>query len=148
MRASGRLLGLKRADRSSWGAGPWDDEEDLYVWEHAGLLCVVWRQPTMGSLNGYVGVKSGELLHGKGYSEMESEIEVHGGLTFAGDLSGGFEQWFFGFDCNHYQDFAPGMGSIISAGPRIPKGVYRDLAYVRSEVNRLAEQVTKLMEAK
>lgn len=45
----------KRYDRSKWGEGPWEGEDDRVEFEHAGLKCLVLRGP-MGSWCGYVAV--------------------------------------------------------------------------------------------
>jgi hypothetical protein len=119
---------------------------------------MVLRHPATGSLNGYVGVPPESRLYAVAYDDplhpavegahpdgasLELFIGVHGGLTFSGWRrdEGGADYWFFGFDCNHGGDFAPhpSMERISMRG-----GTYRDIRYVRGEVNRLAEQLVKL----
>lgn len=48
-------------------------------------------------------------------------------------------QWWFGFDCNHCDDFAPHnyYDSI---------GTYRDIGYVMGNIERLAEQIAGVTE--
>jgi hypothetical protein len=56
--------------------------------------------------------------------------------------------WWFGFDCNHSFDDAPGLHRSIAR--LFVEGVddhraYRDVAYVRAEINKLAEQLREVM---
>lgn len=58
--------------------------------------------------NGYVSVPPGHLLFGMTYNDAHeaAEIEVHGGLTYAGAAS--FDEggdWWFGFDTAHAMDY-------------------------------------------
>lgn len=85
-------------------------------------------------------------------------VEVHGGLTFADacadtkDESRGIchvaaegrpaHVWWFGFDCAHCDDDGPRTQRDERYGYG-RNGVYRDLAYVKSEVDRLAAQIAK-----
>lgn len=53
--------------------------------------------------------------------------------------------WWFGFDCNHAGDLAPGMQHFLSSGYRsLHRGdVYRDIAYVEAECASLAKQLAE-----
>ena len=96
----------------------------------------------------------------------EAIIEVHGGLTYSGSGLGPHpvspqkeDLFWFGFDCAHYMDFAPGMDAI-SRSLNLPsreegpydeeRGIlmeygqpstYRDITYVKAEVESLAHQL-------
>lgn len=142
--------------RVKWGSGPWQSEPDKAQWIHAGLDCLIVRND-MGALCGYVGVPNGHPLHGKDYDQAHdlAEIDVHGGLTYARDCAGKIchvpEQgrpdhvWWLGFDCAHLGDFVPSSNSLRSFGlSRRRDEVYRDLAYVKAEVERLADQFAGL----
>jgi hypothetical protein len=65
--------------------------------------------------NGYVVIPPGHPLHGKGYTEINEHIIIHGGLTHSGYVFNGFwwqnlpynahpEGWVVGFDTAHYGD--------------------------------------------
>lgn len=92
----------------------------------------------------------------------ESRIEVHGGLTYSALCDGDDQDvsrhichvplpgrphdvWWFGFDCSHSGDFVPSYGRAL--GMPMPFDLYsrpaeyRDVAYVRGEVERLAAQL-------
>lgn len=91
----------------------------------------------------------------------EGQVSVHGGLTYsAGCQENGpichtpapgepDNVWWFGFDCAHYMDLAPGLRAQLRTLPGLghdpdevhKEDVYRDLAYVEAEVERLAEQL-------
>ncbi|MBX2798425.1 MAG: hypothetical protein KTR31_12165 [Myxococcales bacterium] len=59
-----------------------------------------------------------------GLERADVEADVHGGLSYHGLVaapgSAADGGWWFGFDCNHEGDYAP--GSSIEPGPL---GVYR-----------------------
>lgn len=86
----------------------------------------------------------------------ESLFTVHGGLTFSDfcqpgeerrgichvpDVSAGEPErvWWFGFDCAHCGDVTPKHDFNFDVF-----AVYRDLAYVRREVESLAAQLAKV----
>lgn len=62
---------------------------------------------------------------------IELAIDVHGGLTWAQQDRMG---WTFGFDCAHSCD-------VLTPYEETAYSVYRDLAYVTKEVERLACQL-------
>lgn len=87
----------------------------------------------------------------------EAKVSVHGGLTYSDfcneskdgeghgichvPLSGRPGRvWWFGFDCNHAGDLAPGM--LASGIPAFEHETYRDVAYVQAECADLARQLT------
>ena len=77
---------MKKVDRSGWPNGQWDGEPDRIEWRVGDFYCLVNRT-SIGHLCGYVGVPEGHRWYGLGYDDIhriEPELEVHGGLTFAG----------------------------------------------------------------
>ena len=145
---------MDSGDRSGWRPGPWDNEPDRAEFECFGLPCVAIRNP-YGGWCGYVGVSPGHPWHGVGYGDVRAD--VHGGLTWADarmpDKLDDGEVWQLGFDCLHAGDFAPGLAALV-ANPQAallaaatgddPRGdVYRTLAWVRAEVERLAAQAVE-----
>lgn len=131
----------EQATREGCGPGPWDDEPDRIEFRVEGLPCLMVRNP-MGAWCGYVAVPPGHPEHGVHYDDSRFEGLVHGGLTFSGFSTdyitftpehGEYtEVWWFGFDCSHYTDLSPTMGFIL------PGVIYRDVAYVQGEIQRLA----------
>jgi hypothetical protein len=90
---------------------PWENEPDHAEWiqEPSGYRCRIKRNEITGSLCGYVGIPKGHVFWGIGHDYDNDEVyaiqdDVHGGLTYSA-LDGGW--WYFGFDTNHYNDFAP-----------------------------------------
>lgn len=146
----------RKVDRTGWGEGPWDGEPDKLVWKtKAGLPGMIVRNE-FGALCGYAAVAKGHPLYGQSYDG--TDLSAHGGLTYADKCAGNIchvpepgepdDVWWFGFDCNHAFDLAPGMrahmrkiGAPRSLDPEYD--VYRDLAYVKEEVESLAEQLAK-----
>ena len=139
-----------RIDKSAWGAGPWQDEPDRAEWRHDGLPCLALRNERSGNWCGYVGVPPEHPLHGKSYSELN--VDVHGGLTYANACSGHIchvpepgepdHVWWFGFDCHHARDLAPGVPLKFRFD--FGDSVYRTLEYVTNETNCLASQLKDL----
>lgn len=98
-----------------------------------------------------------------------TEIDVHGGLTYAGACSGNIchvpgdgepdNVWWFGFDCAHCMDLCPQMEmtrremnrrmppppEMAALFVRAREGdVYRDIAYVTAECASLAQQLVAI----
>jgi hypothetical protein len=154
-------------DRSGWRAGPWDSEPDRVEWRASGFPCLAVRNH-IGAWCGYVELPPGHPLHGAGYDAANGRLEdgVHGGLTYAGACSGPVchvpapgeseDVWWLGFDCCHVGDNFPGRADPVwsfanefvsafgLAQTRARAGEYRDLSFVRSEVESLAGQLSRL----
>lgn len=141
-------------DKSSWPRGEWDSEPDKCQFEtEVGLPGLIVRGPS-GALCGYAAIPEGHKLFGRSYDASEVKAEAHGGLTFSGACkSGANEQsdichrpspgepehvWWFGFDCAHAGDLMPSLWRRFSWSQG---GVYRNLSYVRAEVEALAKQL-------
>lgn len=125
-----RVYTFNDLDKSSWGDGPWQTEPDkLWVDDATDLDCMIVRN-RVGSLCGYVGVPREHPWHGQGYDDLEPYPEVHNPIGRPDDV------WWLGFDTAHAHDLSPSMNRYGMN----EYGVYRDLAYVRAEVTRLAQQ--------
>jgi hypothetical protein len=134
-------------DRSRWlEPGPWDNEPDVVEWTHMGVPCLIVRNH-IGALCGYAGVKPDDPLFSVKYQKVAPE--VHGGVTYSGFraqelerrmqpsvISSPIDYWFFGFDCNHSGDYAPGHSAWSK--DHLPDR-YHDIPSVRTETERLAE---------
>lgn len=138
-------------DRTGWPAGEWDNEpEDRIDFIHAGFACLMLRGP-IGSWCGYVGVPETHPAFGKGYDDVD--VDVHGGLTYANKCNGQIchvaqpgmpeEVYWLGFDTAHLGDESPGLlkHSFIS---KKDYESYKNIAYVKAEVEQLAEQLAIL----
>jgi hypothetical protein len=118
---------------------------------------------------GYVDLVMHALSGAKSMEEacpISLAFEVHGGVNYANDHVPGREsdgRWWFGFDCGHADDYAPGavnfkkiMGEMIDSMPEEVRatmrdivfrteGVYRDQQYVVSECQSLAAQLVAVV---
>lgn len=156
-----------KIDRSEWGPGPWVGEPDKVQWKDdaTGLDCLANRHPRSGNWCGYVGVPPGHALHGKRYDDVHFDGEdgypdVHGGLTFADECEkadapcrgichipqpGEPEHlWWFGFDCHHSGDVAPGSikwDRDHGFDSYAFNASYRPLGYVQRECAKFAAQI-------
>lgn len=161
-------------DKTDWERGEWDHEPDKVQWqdEATGLPCLIVRGPS-GALCGYVGVPVGHPWHGTDYDDCglyhpkpddyaeDWYIDVHGGLTYAGGCQHPDNQadgichipgdgepddtWWLGFDCAHFGDYTD-MARPKEWRDRWPSrdSIYRDIAYVRSECQKLAKQAASV----
>lgn len=136
-------------DKEKWGPGPWQNEPDRLEFEHAGLPCLMVRS-SLGNWCGYAAVPPGHPFHGQHYDKPD--VEAHGGLTYGGACAGSIchvpkpgepdDVWWFGFDCAHAYDVVPEirhrLGGIFGGDK------YRNVVYVRHQVERLAEQLAAI----
>jgi hypothetical protein len=146
---------MRRA-RKLWGKGPWQHEPDAANFIYGGYRCRAQRA-NLGNWCGYVQVPAGHPWLGKKRHELESSVEVHGGVTFA-------EDGVIGFDCAHWDDeipFGAGLSKGLAGLLRGTRGrlrraarriafmrysEYRTLPYVIDEIKRLAEQAREATE--
>ena len=96
---------------------PWENEPDHAEWiqEVSGYKCRIVRNEITGVLLGYVGIPKEHRFWGFSY-DAEDELRdisyhVHGGLTYGQE--GSDDYWYFGFDTNHMDDFAPKMIELL-----------------------------------
>jgi len=135
-------------EKLTWGEGPWQNEPDKVQWIYNGLDCMAVRNLS-GVWCGYVGVPEGHPDFGKKYDDIY--MSVHGGLTYSGHVRDtpedtlNAEVWWIGFDCGHCYDYSPVMA--VQMPGIFDDTTYRDLAFVRSETERLADQLQELWEA-
>jgi hypothetical protein len=146
----------------------WKDEATglpcLIVRGPAGALCgyvgVAEGHPWHGKSYGdAIGACNEDCDPENGYHSMhriDSDIDVHGGLTFSDACADTTDEsrhichvpdpgepdhvWWFGFDCAHYRDFCPGR----EASSLFNDGDYRDVPYVRGQVQNLARQLATI----
>lgn len=147
-------------NKKAWGPGPWQDEPDRLEFRYLGFPCLMVRNMDVtGGWCGYVGVPPGHKFHKKKYDDVD--VDVHGGLTYSDKCQGHVchvprpgeseDAWWLGFDCAHFDDVSPKMNAtmdfmfkVAGAPPRSRWGTYKDVAYVKREVRRLARQVAKV----
>jgi hypothetical protein len=130
---------------------PWRHEPNRVEWHSSatGRPCLMVRGPR-GAWCGYSAVAPSHAWFGQGYrTEGPDCVDVHGGLTYSAPGHGEIRHaqhaprpdepyrawWWFGFDCSHCDD----------ATPQHPErgGTYRDMAFVRAQVESLAEQLDR-----
>lgn len=137
--------------KESWGKGAWEKEHDCVTWTDptTQLPCIVYRTE-MGTLNGYVGIALGNVLHGvTDDSAVFGKVNVHGGLTFSGQFTKEHipvedeSIWWFGFDCAHAYDVIPALYTMRPSLRNI-SAVYRDADFVSEQVRSLASQIAKI----
>jgi len=100
-------------------------------WTYQGFTCRVIH--TEFSYCGYVGVDNKHSKAVKGIDE--SDLDIHGGLTFKEEIEGVI--W-FGFDCAHAGDEITISGKLIS-------GHHWTLDEVVEETNLMARQLKRIV---
>lgn len=125
-----KLLDSEITDITSDISGPWDNEPEKAMIEHAGYVCELVRNPSLGFWCGYVYVGNEHPL----FKHVDQDntydyINVHGGVTHKHDGK-------FGFDCGHAGDLSPYMGL-----PGTMTEVYRTYEFALNELKGLAQQL-------
>lgn len=129
---------------------------------HEGLRCVVVFT-CMGHRCGYIGVTKENLLYQKDYSDIDEDLEVHGGITYSGSdenypVTTNDKLWWFGFDTAHYMDgkdidlalkyelLNEKTYGILKESDKYfgNDGVARSLEYCIDECKSLAEQLSEV----
>jgi hypothetical protein len=117
--------------------------------DEAGYHCIILRDPDAGYLAGYVGLPRTHPLFGVDFSEVDetpAQISIHGGLEYSGPTVGPGrerpEHWYFGFDCDHFDDLSlkdlEAMDPVAVAVKH--SSSYKTIEFVDTEVRNLARQ--------
>lgn len=122
-------------DKANFGPGPWMDEPDRLEWEYKGYKCLIKRAMNIGTLCGYVRVPKDHPLYDSD-EDLEDKIDVHGGITWSKKDDELPDMWRIGFDCAHAGDYMP----FLEKSSITNNCQYRDIAYVKAEVEKLADQ--------
>jgi hypothetical protein len=132
-----------------------------------GYVGVVEGHPCFGRdyCRDYERGADGETDYEKPLPNPVIDLQVHGGITYGAACAGHIchvpepgesdHVWWLGFDAGHSGDFSPGMASLLREAWRPGDGArrdtpesrgetYRDVIYMRGEVEQLAEQLAAL----
>lgn len=124
--------------------GPWTMSEGDYTYvseQGAPWVGIVCRNVITFALNGYIGLPTGHKHWGKPYTEIEDDIEAHGGFTYASNGQGLITSvkepnlWWFGFDCAHAHDYMP----LMPTGTDPSR--YKTEVWVRNEIVQIARKM-------
>lgn len=149
---------------------PWLNEPNRVEFKYKGYDCLIQRvgrfhdefaDDYLGHLCGYVALPKSHPYYGKNYDDIP--IEVHGGLTYARACQGKIchvpsegesdDVWWVGFDCAHAGDLIPGIQKMREpvglfydidqkyAYLNLPEDVYRDIEFVRNEIEDMVDQL-------
>lgn len=159
-------------DRTGWPKGPWDDEPDRVDFKTvAGFPAIALRHHS-GHWCGYVAVPPGHPAYT--HPNIDDVVKVHGTFTYGGKCAGHVchvpepgepaDVYWLGFDFAHCGDAHPSKYDDFDAhtwsedgrtqfwGPKSRyvrpgevRGVYRDIAYVARECEKVAEQLAAMM---
>jgi hypothetical protein len=139
---------MHKIDKSSWGPGAWQYEDDYYEWKYRGLDCHIRRNPSLGTWCGYVTIH--DTLHPFFLLDrtgiIEDNIEVHGGITYS-FVNKQELTVCFGFDCGHSDDLMPAYHSIFRQQSGLTWQTYKNQAFAieqtRSMVDQLCEKFSE-----
>lgn len=154
-------LSLVKELKKRFKPGPWHDEPDEVRYQERGFNCYILRN-IYGALCGYVEIPSSHPFYERDCdNDLEEEIEVHGGLSFSGEIEG-LEGWFIGFDCGLLNDVLPSLiiskddkprdmndeklRQILSRidSSRIPEPTYKDIDFVKKEISSMIDQLLEI----
>ncbi|MFN0602686.1 hypothetical protein [Facklamia hominis] len=123
---------------------PWEEFRQTYPYgklqftTKVGYTGII-RITDLDTLCGYVVLPQDQAFFEKILYSFDDrlpfQLDVHGGVTFAGYLDKG--TYAIGFDCHHIDDYIPGL----DIGP-CPQA-WKSEAFVRYEIERLANQLKK-----
>lgn len=145
-------------NKKNFPPGEWTKEPDLCYWQ-GKLPCLALRDMSMGIWKGFVGIDSTHPFYGVIIEDLlkkdditEIFFEVHGGITMAGRLPAKYKEfakdyWWIGLEASHGADFMP-LLQLDMSNPDMAKmlsnQVYKDLHFIRREVNKLANRLVKI----
>ena len=130
LKVAEKLMVVEKTDSESEISGPWDNEPEKAMIEHAGYVCELIRHPTLGFWCGYVYVGDEHPLFRHVDQDNTYEyINVHGGITYKREGK-------LGFDCGHAGDLSPYIGL-----PGARDEVYRTYEFALNELKELAQQL-------
>ena len=152
------IIRLEFHDKSKFAKGPWSNEPDLVGWYRYTYPCLAIRESVSGTWKGFVGLPKNHAAHGKTFEQLLEcqwflEMEVYGGISYVGKLTtiskdyAPAQTWWLAFDTNlEGEDLSPIMLEKTEDGKRPKLGpfgpiTYKDLHFVRREVNDLARQL-------
>jgi len=119
-----------------------EKEGDELQWDYTcsnGVIihCSIHRNDVK-ALCGYITLTKDNSLYGVDYEHID--IHAHGGINYCRYDEN--ENWIIGFDCAHHGDLTPyfllNEDSVFGL-----RGIYRDMKYVKSECESMAEQASK-----
>jgi hypothetical protein len=167
MKRDKSLAGKAReVDRTSWPKGAWDAEPDRLDWKtEAGYSAIALRH-WLGNWCGYVGAPVGHPAWKSKGSFRANRTAEDREITYAEEcnaeiqIPGDEVLLWFGFGCSEIGDAHPRFeeggwfvwdGQVCYWGPRVGReagavcGVYRDLAYVRAECEKIARELAEMV---
>lgn len=155
--SSDNIIFLEFYNKKNFPPGVWLREPDFVKWKAYGLECVAIRDMTLGMWRGFVGVPSTHKAFSKKYEDIINEewglsLNVHGGISLTGKLPTKYKDlnkdvWWIGFACTHGEDLMP-LVKIDRSDPLMAQIVnmqsYKDIKFVRKEINILAKQLCRI----
>jgi hypothetical protein len=150
---SSNLITIEFADKTNYPEGVWKKTEpDLCHWFRYTYPCLTLRDPTLGHWQGFVGIAEEHPLFGKNLPKLLEDkrflqLQVHEGIGFSGKMTKQkkyFEgYWVLGFATLGSSDFLPLWKEppIEDKNKIVEIKTYKDIHFVRREVNDLARQL-------
>ena len=119
-------------------SGPWNNEPNYLRGKYKEYNWVI-KRTHIGILCGYVLLPKGHKYYGE--IEYNIPIEVHGGLTFAGEKG---KYYWIGFDCAHSGDYIPSFQSpliqLIQSNT-----TYKNINFVKKEIKNMIDQLPSMI---
>ena len=151
------IIFIEFYNKQNFPPGEWMREPDLCSWENV-LPCLAIRDMAMGIWKGFVAVEEGHLFYGKSIEDilklpegLDAFTTVYGGLSGSGKLPAKYKEfaknhWWIGIETANGGDLMPLLK--LDSDPNMTKltsnQTYKDLRFIRREINKLAKYVSKL----
>lgn len=143
-------------DKSHFPEGKWKLEPDFCKWTSFNLVCLVFRDMSLGIWKGWVGLPSNHLFFKKTVDKildydqvLDLFFSVHGGISKAGYLPYKYSNhsddlWWIGIETCHSEDFMP-LAELENKNDSA-KQVYKDFSFIRRETKKLAKFLSLIKE--
>lgn len=145
-------------NKDNFPPGKWLSEPDICFWERE-LPCLAIRDMKLGIWKGFVAIAESHPFYGKPIEELfklpgilEIFGAVYGGLCGVGRLvlpkykEFAKDHWWLGIETSHGEDLFP-LVKLDTSDPNMAKmtsnQTYKDLRFMRREVNKLSRVVSK-----
>ena len=110
--------------------------EIIETFDYKGYKCMIKNNSMYNTKLGHIVIPNNDKLYNAKWDEID--INVHGGITFAGELDGEFV---IGFDCMHFFDLD--MKDNEEDAAKIFE-CNKTIDYVRQELKNAVEQIIEI----
>lgn len=152
------LINIEFLDKKAFHKGPWMSEPDICAWEHK-LPCLALRDMSLGIWRGFAALTEGHPFYGRIMEELikipqatEIFLSTYGGISGVGRLPTEYARfdknyWWVSVATIHGGDLVPllKMEDVdANMAKMMSNQTYKNLKFIRREVNKLAESLARI----